>query len=688
MSVVDDIKNRLDIVSYIQQTVPLKKAGRYYKACCPFHAEKTPSFIVNPETQTWRCFGACAEGGDVFSFAMKLHGWSFSEALHELGRQVGVEVRPRTPRQQATDAHLERLRSLLQTAAEFFHARLWDNPGPLDYARRKRGFSDATLAAYGIGYAPDSWTALHDYLSALGYDDDVTIEAGLARRSEGGRVYDYFRHRLMIPIRDERGRVIGFGARALDSDDTPKYLNSPQTPLFDKSRTLFGLDAAKRAIRDSETAVIVEGYMDAIQAHQAGFHNVVAQMGTALTEAQLKLIAPRWASRVILALDSDAAGQSATMRSLEVARAALQADYTGRLKVELRVLQLPDTKDPDDLIRESPERWQALVEAAVPVADYVIDAEIASLPPDAGAQQVESLARRLLPILLASDNSHYARENVQKLALRLVKLKHERRLTTLAVNERDLLAWAAEQQRAQPPRPLSVPLAPAEPSERAIQPLLPTAAANGQPSSPQAGSPAPARRPQPAKPARREAEVLHALLTEPDLIYAVNRKLRELAGSDPALQRGPLRPLEADDFSYSDHRAIMAEFQAALHQDEREPFEQLQLTLDDALRAALGEIMTDALDTLRPRLRYGLQADLAVHLRRAKSTVDARSKLIENALYLRHERLKRECEDLAVLMTDAPPADNEHSFAALSRLAVRAKGLIETELKQQARAQY
>jgi len=672
VSVADDIKSRLDIVSYIQQTVPLKKAGRNYKACCPFHAEKTPSFVVNPETQTWRCFGACAEGGDVFSFAMKLHGWSFSEALRELGRQVGVEVRPRSPQQQTADAYLDTLRGLLQTAAEFFHARLWDNPSPLDYARRKRGFADATLAAYSIGYAPDAWTALRDHLFALGYDDDALIEAGLARRSEGGRVYDYFRHRLMIPIRDERGRVIGFGARALNPDDNPKYLNSPQTPLFDKSRTLFGLDAAKRAIRDSETAVIVEGYMDAIQAHQAGFLNVVAQMGTAMTEPQLRLLVPRWATRVILALDSDAAGQSATMRSLEVARAALRADYTGRLKVELRVLQIPDAKDPDDLIREAPERWQALVEAAVPVADYVIDTEIANLPPDAGAQQVESLARRLLPILLASDNSQYARENVQKLALRLVKLKHERRLTALAVNERDLLAWAAEQervQRARPPRQFDAP------------PPTGSQALRAQPT-------APARRRPPAKTARREAEVLRALLVEPDLVYAVNRKLRELAGNDPALQRGPLRALEVDDFGHSDHRAIMAAFQAALRQDEREPFEQLQLMLDDALRAALDEIMTDALDTLRPRLRYGLQADLTVHLRRSKSTVDARRKLIENVLYLRHQRLKRECEDLTVLMMDTPPAGDEQAFGALSRLSVRAKGLIETELQQQARVQH
>lgn len=679
MSVADEIKSRLDIVSYIQQTVPLKKAGRHYKACCPFHAEKTPSFVVNPETQTWRCYGACAEGGDVLSFAMKLHNWSFGEAQQELGRQVGIEVRPRTQQQRAADDHLDMLRGLLQTAAEFFHTRLLESSAPLDYARRKRGFSDATLAAYGIGYAPDAWTALRDHLSALGYSDDVLIEAGLARRSDSGRVYDYFRNRLIIPIRDERGRAIGFGARALAPDDNPKYLNSPQTPLFDKSRTLFGLDAAKRAIRDTETAVIVEGYMDAIQAHQTGYLNVVAQMGTAMTEPQLRLLVPRWARRIILALDADAAGQSATMRGLEVARAALQADYTGKLKVEMRVLQIPDAKDPDDLLREDPARWQALVDAAVPVADYVIDTEIAALPADAGAQQVETLARRLLPILLASDNSQYSRENVQKLALRLVKLKHERRLTTLAVNEHDLLAWAAEQQRVQQARPpRRFDDAPPEPPDWDAQP--PPDHAPAAPARPTAG----ARRPPRSETALREAEVLRALFDEPDAVYAVNRKLRALAEADPDLQRGPLRALEADDFSRSDCRALMVAFHAALRQDEREPFDYLQAALDESLRATLDEIMTNALDTLRPRLRHGLGADLTVHLRRGKSTVDARSKVIENVLYLRHQRLKRDLRDRNALLLDGAYSGDIRELSALPRAIL----LIEKELEQQARAQY
>lgn len=432
MSVTEDIKAKLDIVTYIQQFTPLKKAGRAYKACCPFHAEKTPSFVVNPDTQTWRCFGACAEGGDLFNFAMKKHGWSFSEALQELARLAGVDVRPQTPVQKAREEAHDLLRGLVQVAAALYHQHLLNNQNPdsqatLRYAQEKRGFTLETITRFGIGYAPPGWQNMTEYLVEIGYSQDQIVEAGIAVRSETGRVYDRFRNRLMIPIRDERGRVVGFGARALDPQDTPKYLNSPQTPLFDKSKLLFGLDYAKNSIRDSQTAVIVEGYMDAIQAHQAGFNNVVAQMGTALTETQLKLVAPKWAKKIILALDADAAGQNATLRSLEVARQTLQADFTGRLAVDMRILLIDDAKDPDDLIRENPQRWQALVENALPTADFVIETELAHLPENPSVQEKQNAVQRLLPILLASENTLYTTDNLQKLARRL------------RVAERDLL---------------------------------------------------------------------------------------------------------------------------------------------------------------------------------------------------------------------------------------------------------
>ncbi|HRF94169.1 MAG TPA: CHC2 zinc finger domain-containing protein, partial [Aggregatilineales bacterium] len=248
MSQIDEIKNKLDIVAYIQQYASLKKAGRTYKACCPFHSEKTPSFVVNPDKQTWRCFGACNEGGDIFSFAQKYHNWGFAEALEELGKMAGVEIRPHSPLDRQKEERKERLRGLMKAASDYFHAQLHNGSfasgDVLRYAKEKRGFSDETITRYQIGYAPQGWQHLHDEFIKIGYSQDELLETGLVIKNDAGRVYDRFRHRLMIPIRDDKGHVIAFGARALNPDDQPKYLNSPQTPLFDKSHTLFGLDVA------------------------------------------------------------------------------------------------------------------------------------------------------------------------------------------------------------------------------------------------------------------------------------------------------------------------------------------------------------------------------------------------------------------------------------------------------------
>ncbi len=418
MSVADDIKSRLDIVQYISKTVPLKRAGSgRWKAPCPFHHEKTPSFLVDETRQTWRCFGACATGGDIFNYVMKQNGWSFHEALEALAKEAGIDLKPQSPEAKERDQEIERLRGLLKVVGDYYH-ELLKTPNARDvlkYVRNKRGLNDTTIEQFGIGYAPDGWRHALDMLLNLGYTEDDVVNAGVASKNDSGRVYDRFRNRLIIPIRDERGRVAGFGARALAAEDNPKYLNSPQSPLFDKGRLLFGLDLAAKSIRDSGTAVIVEGYLDAIQAHQAGYTNVVAQMGTALTEMQLKLIAPKWAKKIILALDSDAAGQTATKRSVEVARETLTADYSGKLAVEMRVLTVPGAKDPDDLIRETPEVWSDLVANATPVADYLIAAEVAALPKDASLQAREAVARQLLPILVATESDLYKLDNAQKL---------------------------------------------------------------------------------------------------------------------------------------------------------------------------------------------------------------------------------------------------------------------------------
>ena len=676
MSVTDEIKARLDIVSYIQQYAPLKKAGRNYKAACPFHNEKTPSFVVNPETQTWRCFGSCADGGDVFSFAQKYHGWDFREALHELGALAGVEVQQQSEAQRQQAARLDALRGLMQTAADFYHEQLWQNPNVLRYVRERRGFSDETLADYDIGYAPKGWQTTLEYLVNLGHNVDDLVEVGLTRRSDNGREYDYFRNRLMIPIRDERGRVIGFGARALADEDNPKYLNSPQTPLFDKSRVLFGLDRAKSAIRDTETAVIVEGYMDVIQAHQAGFMNVVAQMGTAMTEPQLKTLSPRWAKKIVLALDADAAGQSATMRSLEVAREALKADYTGKLSVDMRILQIPGAKDPDDLIRETPDEWSHLIDSALPIVDYVIAIETAGLTLESTVQERESVARRLLPILLASENGLYQKDNIQKLAMRL------------RIGENELLNWAAEQERIQQAK------APRQASNQSLEmpepPPLNYEEMDGPPDADGALDhvpvPKPARRQQTGT-GRWEVDCLGSLMQQPDLLYQINRTFRELAGSTSALLNGPLADFGIGDFSHTDYQILMEALLVAMDQDDLPPLDYLLAYLDDLPRQILEtEILTDDVDKLRPQLRHGLSADLTMVLQRTLA-VDPRSELLKNALRLRLQRIEREREELYYLMMEAD-AEQQAILHEHIHLSIITKGLIDAELQRQGKRVY
>src|SRR5579859_1315955 len=449
MSVTEEIKARLDIVNFLSQYMNLKKAGRNYTGLCPFHAEKTPSFVVFPESQNWRCFGACGEGGDIFNFLMKREGLDFASALRTLADKAGVQLQERTPEQSKRDEQLDRMRGLLEETARFFHDRLLKGQDA-EHARayaRKRGLSGKTLAEFKIGYAPGDWRQALDHLKSLGYDEKEIVEAGVATHNEEkDSVYDRFRNRLIIPICDGRGQVIAFGGRVLSSDDNPKYRNSPQTALFDKGSTLFALHLARRTIRENETAVIVEGYMDAIQAHQGGFSNVVAQMGTALTEAQLRQLS-KYARRLVLALDPDAAGVQATLRGVEVARKTLgdsglvfdprgMLRQSGKLDVEILIMTLPDAQDPDDLIRDNPDGWRQLVENAESVVDYVIAAGTAHITPKSTFTDREQVARDLLPILLATENDLQQHYNIQRLALRL------------RLDERTLIQWA-QQQRGQ-----------------------------------------------------------------------------------------------------------------------------------------------------------------------------------------------------------------------------------------------
>ena len=671
MSVTDEIKSKLDIVQYISKTVPLKRAGSgRWKAPCPFHHEKTPSFTVDENRQTWRCFGACATGGDIFNFVMKQQGKTFQEALEELAKEAGVELRPQSPEAKQRDQQIERLRGLLKIVADYYH-ELLDTPDArevLRYVKRQRGLTPDTIIKFGIGYAPDGWRNTLDMLTNLGYSEDDAVSAGVASKNDSGRVYDRFRNRLMIPIRDERGRVVGFGARALAAEDNPKYLNSPQSALFDKGRLLFGLDLASKTIRDTGTAVIVEGYLDAIQAHQAGYANVVAQMGTALTESQLKLISPKWAKKIILALDSDAAGQNATKRSVEVARETLTADYSGRLQVEMRVLTVPGAKDPDDLIRETPEAWAGLVENAVPVADYLIAAETAALPARPSVEEREAVALRLLPILLASENDLYRGSNVQKLAV------------ALRIPEDKLEGWALEQARKlTPPKPAAKQY-----NQPPVQPELPSAPADTSDDLPDFDSPrslqrssAPIHHSQPRADEKipLELDCLHILFTQPDLYYHINRKFRELAGDHPLLQ-STLSDFSADDFTRTAYRALMDTFMVAVAQDEMDFASYVRTHLAPELFEELDAILADQWEELRSRVTFGADLDMIRQDKRTVRPVEVGVDVILKALQLRRARIERERQELLFLSID------EGDVMSQINGSVLAKRLIDAELNR------
>lgn len=591
MSVTDEIKNRLDILDVVGQYVPLQKSGRNYKALCPFHTEKTPSFFVFPESQHWRCFGACGEGGDIFSFVMKAEGWDFPEALRHLGEMAGVEIEPATPQQQEARDYADRLRTLLAEASLFFNHQLLNAP-EAEIARRyvqERGLGAETVRSFDLGYAPPGWETTLRYLYDQGFEEQELIDGGMLVVKDDGGVYDRFRDRLVIPIRDGRGRIVGFGARALSKDAVPKYLNSPQSAIFDKSTLLYGLSHARRTIREVETAVIVEGYMDVMQAHQAGYSNVVAQMGTALTETQLKLLS-RYASRLILALDPDAAGQMATDRGREVIErvskaAAEQAAeegvwdfdaaerdyhahlttefdahgmvrYETRLGFDIRVIILPEGQDPDDLIRETPEAWAELVDRALPIVEYAIQTAIEGRNLD-DPKIKSSVAEQVVPLIndIANpvERSHYR----QRLA-RLLK-----------VDERALFVEAAPASRA----------------KRRRRP----AAAQGTP-----GADLPSLAAVPTQ--SREAFCLAAMVSHPRLLYRINRVLSEALAPEELIPRdwqdrlyledlterdSFKMELSPADFAQPEHRAIFSAWADSLEQDAAEPLHFLLDSLDE-----------------------------------------------------------------------------------------------------------
>jgi DNA primase len=406
---VAEVRERTDVVELVGQYVSLQRQGRSYKGSCPFHQEKTPSFVVFPDSQNFHSFG-CGKGGDVFSFYMGIEHVDFREALQELARRAGVELESVPTVAPEVDAHRQRLIELNELAATFYANVLTNSQagGPGREVVERRGLSPEMIARFGLGYALDQWDALHRYLAGRGVDPELAAEAGLLQRRDGGGYYDRFRHRFMFPIRTREGRVVGFGARAL-GDAQPKYLNSAQSSIFDKSTLVYGLDLAQEEIRKRDQVVIVEGYMDAIAAHQFGHGNVVAAMGTAVTEAQIGLV-KRLSKRIVLALDADTAGQMATLRGLETLGDALDADavpvpgpdrlirFERKLNAQIAIVRLPEGKDPDELIRKSPERWPEVVAAAQPFLDFYVEAITAGIAPEDAAAKSEAV-KRAAPIL-------------------------------------------------------------------------------------------------------------------------------------------------------------------------------------------------------------------------------------------------------------------------------------------------
>ncbi|NMB69147.1 MAG: DNA primase [Chloroflexi bacterium] len=559
MTAIDEIKSRIDIVDLVSETVKLRRTGKNYTGFCPFHTNtRTPAFVVFPDSGTWRCFGQCNEGGDIFRFVMKKEGWDFAETLRFLAEKAGVQLEPVTPQRQEADKVNERLQGLLEEAVTFYRHHLLQTPAgkPALAYLSKRGLTQETIEAFGLGYAPDGWEIAQQYFLGKGYSGAELLQAGLAtERQEREGSYDRFRNRIMFPIRDAMGHMAGFGARILDPNDVPKFLNSPQTALFDKGRLLYGLDQARKAIRSLDQVVIVEGYLDVIALHQGGFANAVSPMGTALTEDQMRLL-KRFTRRIVLALDADAAGEKATLRGLEIARQAMDRSdeiafdargllrHEARLQADVRVTTLPPGMDPDEVVLRDPEEWRRILESAKPIVAHVMDTLAAGRDLEDPKAKSE-VAAQVMP-LIADVPDPVEREAYRQRLARMLK-----------VDER-ALQGAGQAAATSRRRPVIKNEKPARRTQ-----ALP--ATSGQ------------------RAASLEAHCLRLLLRQPDMIYQVDRFL---------LKSGLGRFSEAD-FDLSGHQQIARLLLDSLAQDQLDPRQFMQEMLPEALEETWQALAAD-----------------------------------------------------------------------------------------------
>lgn len=464
MDVVDAIKRQVDLVAYIGRFTQLQKAGRSFRGLCPFHSERTPSFYVFPDRGTWRCFGQCGEGGDLFTFVQKRENLDFRGALRLLASEAGISLQDDDPKRRS---HLERLAAIVSASVGFYERQLREAGGEaaMAYLVERRGLSPETIAAWHLGWAPAGWHHLRDFLLNRGYTEADMLAAGVLVESDEGREpYDRFRGRVIIPIANERGEFVALGGRGLHGEE-PKYLNSPQTEIFDKSRTLFGLHHAAGAIREKGEVIVVEGYMDVLGPWQAGYRNVVATMGTSLTRHHAALLR-RFAPRIVLALDPDAAGMNAAARAgslvlgfetdEQAAASARSADeLASEVDVDLRVAALPPGRDPDELVREDPARWEQAIAGAVPFVEFLLGRLLGDARP-ASPLEARHLVDRLRPVLLA------VRDPVER-ALYIQRVARQLGVTEASVAERLKTPRPARAPRsagrASPPNPEEVLLA-------------------------------------------------------------------------------------------------------------------------------------------------------------------------------------------------------------------------------------
>ena len=537
MSAIDEIKAKIDIVDLVSETgVKLRHAGKNYTGFCPFHDNKhTPAFVVWPESGTWRCFGQCNEGGDIFKFVMKRENVDFKEALNKLAARAGVEIPAYVKETPEEKEAYDNLRKLLEDALIFYRRHLLANTALLNYLRSKRGLTDASIEIFGLGYAPSAWDSALIHFTQRGYSKQDLLEAGLVSERDNGGYYDRFRDRLMIPIRDENGKMSGFGARIVDPNDIPKFLNSPETPIFSKGQLLYGLDRARKPIRTADQAVIVEGYLDVIALHQAGYENVVSPMGTALTEDQMRLL-KRFTRKIVLALDPDTAGQKAVLRGLDAARSAMDREgelgfdargllhNEARLQADLRVASMPDDLDPDEIVARDKEEWAHLIENAKPIVTHVMETLAAGQ--NINDPKVKNqIAAQVVPLIEDLPNALERDTYRQQLA------------RMLRVDERALLG--------------TQPQAPKVRRQRQQQNAQKQVAENSNVAVSVSSS------------KKVEAYIIGVLFEKPELLYRLDRSLQEFG----------LFALTGQDFEYTDHQMLFGLIREAVEQDKTEHHE-------------------------------------------------------------------------------------------------------------------